>query len=119
MMLCQWFDAPNTIVHLVDQYGNDRNVPIDYPGDFRLSNGVADVLALLGKSGPDAYVAPPAPDLAAIDQAALNAALTAPGSVTRALALVMFAEVNKLRVKNGDAAYTMAQFTASLKAQMR
>jgi hypothetical protein len=65
------------------------------------------------------YVSPPPPDLSAIDTATLNTALTAQGSVVRALALVMFAEINKLRVKNGDAAYTMAQFTAALKVQMR
>lgn len=53
------------------------------------------------------------------DQAALNAALTAQGSIVRALGLVMFAEINKLRVKNGDPAYTLAQFVAALQAQMR
>ena len=58
-------------------------------------------------------------DLSAVDTAALNAALVEPGSVVRALGLVMFTEINKLRVKNGDPAYTMAQFTAALKAQMR
>lgn len=64
-------------------------------------------------------IPPPPPDLSAIDTATLNAALTEPGSIVRALGLVMFAEINKLRVKNGDAAYTMAQFMAALKAQMR
>jgi hypothetical protein len=64
----------------------------------------------------DAILNPP---LDTIDTVTLNAALTQPGSVVRALALVMFAEINKLRVKNGDAAYTMPQFTAALKAQMR
>lgn len=54
-----------------------------------------------------------------VDQERLNAALTEPGSVVRALGLVMFAEINKLRVKNGDPAYTMQQFTTALQAQMR
>lgn len=60
-----------------------------------------------------------APDPVAMDQAALNAALVEPGSVVRALGLVMFAEINKLRVKNGDPAYTLAQFKTALQAQMR
>lgn len=64
------------------------------------------------------YVAPTI-DYATIDQTALNAALVEPGSVVRALGLVTFAEINKLRVKNGDTAYTMAQFKAALLAQMR
>lgn len=59
------------------------------------------------------------PDAASADAGTLNAALAAPGSVVRALGLVMFAEINKLRVKNGDAPYTMAQFKSALLAQMR
>lgn len=62
-----------------------------------------------------AYLNPPAP----LDQDVLDAALIAPGSATRAIGLVMFAEINKLRVKNGDPAYTLAQFKAALLAQMR
>lgn len=53
------------------------------------------------------------------DQDILNEALIAKGSVVRALGLVMFAEINKLRVKGGDAPYTLAQFRAALVAQMR
>lgn len=49
----------------------------------------------------------------------LNAALAEQGSLSRALAMVMFAEINKLRVKDGDPAYTLAQFKAALQAQMR
>lgn len=64
----------------------------------------------------DAILSPP---VDTIDTATLNAALAQPGSVVRALALVMFAEINKLRVKNGDPAYTMPQFLTALKAQMR
>lgn len=72
----------------------------------------------------DAYKAkfpappPPRPD-GEIDQESLNNALTAPGSVVRALGLVMFDEINKLRVKNGDPAYTMTQFKNALIAKMR
>lgn len=66
-----------------------------------------------------AWAARPIPTDDEIDQAALNVALVEPGSVVRALGLVMFAEINKLRVKTGDPAYTMLQFTAALKAKMR
>jgi hypothetical protein len=75
--------------------------------------------AIIAGGGIASYVAPPPPNLSAIDTATLNAALVEPGSVVRALGLVMFAEVNKLRVKTGDPVYTMAQFTTALKAQMR
>lgn len=69
---------------------------------------------------PDApLVAQPPVDLAAMDIETLNSTLTANGSVVRALGLVMFAEINKLRVKNADPAYTMQQFLDALKAQMR
>jgi hypothetical protein len=68
------------------------------------------------EAAADAYVGP---DPAAFDQDNLNAALVESGSVVRALGLVMFAEINKLRVANGDAAYTLNQFKNALKAQMR
>lgn len=58
-------------------------------------------------------------DFPTIDGATLNAALAQPGSVVRALGLVMFAEINKLRVAGGSTAYTMPQFVTALKAQMR
>ncbi len=61
----------------------------------------------------------PVIDTSALDTATLNSALTQDGSIFRALGLVMFAEINKLRVLNGDAVYTMSQFQAALKAQMR
>jgi hypothetical protein len=75
----------------------------------------ADFIA--GSNANDPVANPP--ELGAIDKATLNAALAAPGSFVRALGLVMFAEINKLRVANGDAAYTLTQFKSSLKAQMR
>lgn len=59
------------------------------------------------------------PDYSTIDSTALNAALVEPGSVVRALGLVMFQEINKLRVLAGQLVYTMAQFIAALKANMR
>lgn len=62
---------------------------------------------------------PYTPDYNTIDTNTLNAALIEPGSVVRALGLVTFQEVNKLRVNAGLVAYTMAQFTAALKANMR
>lgn len=65
------------------------------------------------------YTLVDAPTTDEIDQDTLNAALTAPGSVVRALALVMLGEVNKLRVQAGLTAYTQAQFLTALKAQMR
>ena len=60
------------------------------------------------------HVQPPRPkaeDLLTIE-------LAKPGSVIRAVAILMFKEVNKLRAKNGDAPYTMAQFTAALAAEL-
>jgi hypothetical protein len=60
-----------------------------------------------------------AAEILAIDTATLNAALVEPGSVVRALGLVMFDEINKLRVLNGDPVYTLAQFQSALKARMR
>lgn len=65
------------------------------------------------------FVPPPPPDLPAIDTAELNAALLADGSVMRALGMVMFVEINKLRVKTGDTPYTLNQFKNALIAQMR
>lgn len=59
------------------------------------------------------------PDYSTIDSNALNAVLVEPGSVVRALGLVMFAEINKLRVLAGQPQYTMPQFIAALKANIR
>lgn len=61
----------------------------------------------------------PLPDYSAIDTAALNAALAQDGSVVRAIAEVMFSEVNILRTAAGLAVRTKPQFVAALKAQMR
>lgn len=92
------------------------------PAEFTAEPDDTGALAVGGTYIGGVYtppVSPPPPDHAAIDQSALNAALAEPGSVVRALGLVMFGEINKLRVKNGDPAYTMPQFVAALKAQMR
>lgn len=48
----------------------------------------------------------------------LNGILVQKGSLSRALAMVMFQEINKLRVKNGDPAYTLAQFKTALTNEM-
>lgn len=53
------------------------------------------------------------------DTKRLNDVLSSQGDVTRALAMVMFGEINKLRIKGGDAAYTLAQFRSAIRAQMR
>ena len=87
---------------------------------FKMVNGEQVQLSAAEEAARDAEEAAwrlPTDD--EIDQAALNAALVEPGSVVRALGLVMFAEINKLRIKTGDAAYTMPQFVAALKAKMR
>lgn len=65
------------------------------------------------------YVPPPPVDLDELDLDAINAVLTEPGSVVRALGLLTFQEINKLRVKAALPQYTMDQFIAALKANMR
>lgn len=104
--------------YFVDTQGN-------YIGGFEGSSPPAGAIEI--PSPPDdgrqkwvnnawqAYV----PDYSGIDSAALNDALVEPGSVVRALGLVMFQEINKLRVKAGLVAYTMDQFISALKANMR
>lgn len=77
---------------------------VDYVGQLPTQ---ADVDAILS------------PDPATIDQATLNAALAAPGSVVRALALVVLQEINTLRTKAGLATYTQAQLVSALQAKMR
>ncbi len=93
------------------------------------SNKVKGIYAVLQPGIAEEWLPPDSPDVLAflnpiidtnlLDQETLNQALIAPGSYTRALGLVMFDEVNKLRVKGGDAAYTLNQFKAALKAKMR
>lgn len=61
------------------------------------------------------------PNVSLADQVALNAALSAEGSVVRALALVLLQEINTIRGKLSPTlpAYTQAQLVAALKAKMR
>lgn len=110
----QWANAEQTSI-IVDIDGVKHGVP-NNPG-----NRHRQMLAEWESEGNTIapYVAPPVKTNTEIDQEALNEALVAPGSVTRALGLVMFAEINKLRVKSGDPAYTLNQFKAALLAQMR
>lgn len=58
-------------------------------------------------------------NLDALDQNTLNAALTAEGSVVRALALLVLQEINVLRKKASLPEYTQAQLVTALKAKMR
>lgn len=65
------------------------------------------------------YVPPALPDLNAIDLAEINNALAQPGSIVRALGIVTFQEINKLRAKAALPQYTMDQFITALKANIR
>ncbi len=86
---------------------------IDFDGNPTAAQRTAaqNVVSAFNPDAPD--------DLPALDLATLNATLVEPGSVVRALGLVMFDEINKLRVKNGDAAYTLTQFKNALTNKMR
>ncbi len=53
------------------------------------------------------------------DLAGMNEALAQDGSIVRALGLVLFEEINRLRVQAGLTAYTMTQFKNALFAKMR
>lgn len=66
----------------------------------------------------DVYVAPVI-DFDAEDLAALNNVLAQDGSVVRALAEIMLAEINNLRANAGLNMYTKAQFVNALKSKMR
>lgn len=59
------------------------------------------------------------PDIASVDLAILNTALTQPGSVVRALALLLLQELNTLRTKVGLSTYTQPQLVAALQAKMQ
>ena len=54
-----------------------------------------------------------------IDTDTLNATLIGEGSVVRALGLIMFEEINKLRQNAGLAQYTLTQFKNALVTKMR
>lgn len=54
-----------------------------------------------------------------VDLDTLNAMLSEDGSIVRALAVIIFKEVNKLRLLTLQAPYTMTQFKAALQNEMR
>lgn len=58
MISIAYADAAHSQVLVTDSEGVTRMVSSDWPGEFRMSNGVADVLVALGKAQPDPYVAP-------------------------------------------------------------
>lgn len=68
---------------------------------------------------PDAPPSGSPPNFPQLDADSLNAALTEQGSVFRALAEVLFSEINVLRTAAGLTLRTKTQFIAALKAQMR
>lgn len=105
-------DPARTTVNLwMDADSVRPGLPLDDPDVLAFINGG-------GVVGP--YETPPPPPTSdQLDTKALNEALVQDGSVVRALAEVMFLEINKLRVKTGDAAYTKAAFVAALKGKMR
>lgn len=100
------------------QFANAENTAVVVQTDDRgaVAMAVTDLRYLAYGGATSAFLPD---DLSANDTAAINATLLQDGSIVRALALVMFAEINKLRVLNGDAPYTLAVFKAALKAQMR
>lgn len=61
----------------------------------------------------------PIVDFDAEDLSALNNVLSLDGSVVRALAEIMFTEINNLRSNAGLNTYTKAQFVNALKNKMR
>lgn len=93
---------------------------VEVPDAIEVSSPPDDARQLWGGDG---WLPLPPPDFSALDTAALNAMLVEPGSVVRAIATVMFQEINRLRVRPANSpalqAYTMAQFIAALKANIR
>ncbi len=90
---------------------------------FKLVNGVQIALTPEEEAARDAEelawanrVIPTADEL---DQDTINRVLTEPGSFTRALAEVVFQEINTLRARAGLTERTKQQFTDALKAKMR
>lgn len=66
------------------------------------------------------WVEPTAPKTPGeLDQETLNDALLAQGSIFRGLALVLFDEINKIRVDSGKTAYTMTQYRNAVLSKMR
>ena len=94
--------------------GIEQSVPFDSRSPLR-----QELAAWEAEGNTIAPYVEPVIDWDAVDFAEVSAALTRPGSVVRALGLLLLQEINKLRVKNGDAAYTMQQFKDALRAQIR
>jgi len=132
-----WQSTGGELENLLSSYPNGTiNIPLKPSGDH------------IWQDGSWVYVEPPPVDLGAEDQARLNAALTAEGSVVRALGLVLFEAINAqnlvtldavnelrdfaglplysvndfrqaLAAKAGQDFYTMQEFLDALQAQMR
>ena len=101
-------------VRIVLSVGKVTTIPAD--------NSNADYREILKKLALGDTIDPyfePIIDLDAQDVAEIEAMLLAPGSVLRALITIVFKEINKLRILNGDPAYTLAQFKSALKSEMR
>jgi hypothetical protein len=113
MSITARYDDVGTIVVTTD--GRRTVVPDDMSNRYRRK--LAEWEAQGNTIAP--YVEPPIKTDDENDTETLNVALSRKGNVVRALALVTLQEINKLRVANGDAAYTLAQFKAALKLKMR
>lgn len=108
----QYENAANTRVVATDDTGRKWQIAT--------TSVAGDWLEYVAKNGAIGSFVPTTPvSPSALDVAELNAMLTSEGSVLRAALMVIFIEVNKLRVKTGDPAYTLAQFKNALTAQMR
>jgi hypothetical protein len=99
---------------MIIRLSDDARVPVD-PGNFDYQ-GMMKLVAAGDTITP--YVEPII-DLNVLDLATINDALIQDGSIVRALGLVMFQEINKLRVIAGVPEYTLQQFKNALKAQIR
>ena len=83
-------------------------------------NAPSEIRTKIDALGGLAAVQPYTPPAIVIDDLGdLNAALTQEGSVVRALTLVMFEEINKLRKLSGQLEYNLTQFKTALKNKMR
>lgn len=86
---------------------NYENAPSEIRDKIDKLGGLAEVLP---------YVEP---KIVIDDLGDLNTALAQEGSIVRALTLVMFEEINKLRKLSGQAEYNLTQFKTALKNKMR
>lgn len=130
-MLVQYADVGNQTVRVQDQYGNDRVVSPTWTGDFRLSNGVSDVLALLNQQAPLAYVAPLPPDTVVQDLATIQSQLSSLGTFDRALFVLVLQQLNACRAAitalntktalagNNVSQISLAQATTAMQNAMR